>query len=49
MVQDPVCKMELDPADSAAEIVFEDVTHYFCSPSCAEDFKAKPETYVKKS
>lgn len=46
MVQDPVCKMELDPADSAAEIEYEGTTYYFCSPSCAEEFKAKPQTFV---
>mgnify|MGYP006279303805 CR=1 FL=1 len=43
---DPVCGMEVDPANAAAEVSHEGVTYYFCNPGCAERFNAEPAAYL---
>ncbi|MFW5870316.1 MAG: YHS domain-containing protein, partial [Candidatus Sumerlaeota bacterium] len=45
---DPVCGMDVDPADAAAETQHEDETYYFCSQSCADKFENNPDQYLKK-
>ncbi|MEX2556098.1 MAG: heavy metal translocating P-type ATPase [Actinomycetota bacterium] len=45
-VHDPVCGMDIDPADAAGTEEYEGKTYHFCSKSCQEKFKAEPEKYV---
>jgi YHS domain-containing protein len=40
MAVDPVCGMEVDPADAAATASVDGVTHYFCSTGCRDHFLA---------
>lgn len=45
-VHDPVCGMDIDPADAVGTEEYEGKTYYFCSKSCQEQFKAEPEKYA---
>jgi len=45
-VHDPVCGMDIDPADAAGTEEYELKTYYFCSKSCQEKFKAEPEKFA---
>lgn len=45
-VRDPICGMEIAPEDAADSAVYAGRTYYFCSPMCAERFKADPESYA---
>ncbi|HXF57422.1 MAG TPA: heavy metal translocating P-type ATPase [Actinomycetota bacterium] len=47
MALDPVCGMEVDPAQAAGSQEYQGTTYYFCSTSCLERFRAEPERYVK--
>ena len=47
-VTDPVCGMRLDSAKAAAAEVVQGQTCYFCSGSCHNKFRARPEQFVKK-
>src|SRR5438067_10432325 len=46
-VEDPVCGMEVDPADSAGHFDYGSKTFYFCSTHCLDEFKAEPERYLQ--
>jgi Cu+-exporting ATPase len=43
---DPVCGMEVDPANPAGSYEHNGTTYYFCSRGCLEDFEEDPESYV---
>lgn len=45
-VIDPVCQMEIDPADAVAAATFEGETIFFCSRGCEAKFHASPDTYL---
>lgn len=45
LVKDPVCGMEIRPADAAATEVHEGRTFYFCSQLCHDRFVADPHRY----
>ncbi|HST77743.1 MAG TPA: YHS domain-containing protein, partial [Verrucomicrobiae bacterium] len=45
-VKDPVCGMWVDPSKARDSATYNDKTYYFCSPRCAEKFKAEPEKYL---
>ena len=45
-VHDPVCGMDIDPADAAGTEEYEGKSYYFCSKSCQEKFKAEPEKFA---
>jgi Cu+-exporting ATPase len=45
-VRDPVCGMDIDPATAAGTMEYEGKTYHFCSTSCLERFKEKPEAFV---
>jgi len=45
-VVDPVCGMNVDPANPAAMADHEGKTYYFCCRGCAEKFKADPAKYL---
>jgi Cu+-exporting ATPase len=44
---DPVCGMSVDPEHAAGTSGFEGETHYFCSQSCLERFRANPRQYIE--
>ncbi|MFZ5510274.1 MAG: YHS domain-containing protein [Pseudomonadota bacterium] len=46
MAQDPVCKMEVEPARAAATAQHAGHTYYFCSEACRKTFAAAPEKYA---
>jgi YHS domain-containing protein len=46
IVKDPVCGMEIRPADAAASEVHEDRTFYFCSLGCHATFVKEPHRYT---
>ena len=41
MAVDPVCGMEVDPANAAATATVEGLTHFFCSTGCRDHFLAE--------
>lgn len=43
---DPVCKMEVDPANAAASREHDGKTYSFCSKGCAAAFDADPAQYA---
>ena len=45
---DPVCNMDLGGQPTQHMYDFEDVTYYFCSHLCQEEFAKQPEKYAKK-
>lgn len=48
MEKDPVCGMDLDPAEAAGTTLHEGTMYYFCSTSCKEAFDAAPSTYLQQ-
>lgn len=44
---DPVCGMTVDPAKAKGTVEHNGQTYYFCSPFCAQKFKADPEGVLK--
>jgi Cu+-exporting ATPase len=46
LVRDVVCNMNVDPANACASAERDGKTYYFCSPGCANKFKANPEQYL---
>lgn len=47
MARDPVCGMIVDERHAAATSCYRDLTYFFCSLTCREDFEASPATYVR--
>ncbi len=45
-VKDPVCGMEIEPANAFTTREHMGQTFYFCSASCAEQFDADPHKYA---
>ncbi len=46
MVNDPVCRMQVEPKKAAGESVYAGRTYYFCSPGCKTAFDKDPEKYL---
>jgi Cu+-exporting ATPase len=44
---DPVCQMQVDPAQAADRSVYNGRTYYFCCTGCRVKFEADPERYLK--
>jgi Cu+-exporting ATPase len=49
MANDPVCRMDIDPEDSAGESVYLGETYYFCSVECKQKFDEFPHEYVSQT
>jgi Cu+-exporting ATPase len=49
MLYDPVCGMEVDPAEAPATARFEGEMYYFCSEDCYQEFMADPEDFAGES
>ncbi|HET9610904.1 MAG TPA: HAD-IC family P-type ATPase, partial [Acidimicrobiales bacterium] len=45
-VTDPVCGMQIGPADAAAILDHQGRTYHFCSTGCRDTFTAEPEQYI---
>ena len=45
-VLDPVCGMNVDPGDAPDKQEYHGKSYFFCSPACAEKFRANPDRYV---
>ena len=43
---DPVCLMEVEPAEAAATSQYRGRTYYFCAPGCKVAFDEEPERYL---
>jgi YHS domain-containing protein len=48
MVKDPVCNMQVDPNNAAAQSNYKGQTIYFCAVGCKVKFDANPEQYLPK-
>ncbi len=46
VTKDPVCGMDVNPADAVGSEEFGGQKYYFCSASCLEKFQADPEQYA---
>jgi P-type Cu+ transporter len=44
--RDPVCGMDVDPATAAGSEEYEGTTYHFCSGSCLERFRERPQDFV---
>jgi P-type Cu+ transporter len=45
-VKDPVCGMEVSPAEAAGSSTFDGQSYYFCSTACKSRFDADPASFV---
>ena len=43
---DPVCGMEVDPAEAVGHSEYEDRVYYFCSKQCQERFDLGPADFA---
>ncbi len=46
MEKDPVCGMDVDPENAAAQVEYKGKTYYFCAPGCKNAFEKEPEKYT---
>ena len=47
MEKDPVCGMDVDPAQAAVTTLHNGRMYYFCSAECKEAFDADPGKYTQ--
>src|SRR5438552_11714095 len=45
-VHDPVCGMDIDPADAAGTLEYKGKSYYFCAEYCLNKFKSDPEAFL---
>ena len=45
---DPVCNLDLEAQHGKFMYEFEDMTYYFCSELCRDEFARQPEKFAKK-
>jgi YHS domain-containing protein len=46
MAKDPVCKMDVEPAQAAGQSTYRGQTYYFCAVGCKQRFDREPEKYA---
>ena len=46
MVTDPVCGMQIEESEAAAQLVYEGQPLFFCSEDCRRTFENAPEEFV---
>jgi len=49
MVQDPVCKMDVDEKKTPFKSTYDQKEYFFCSEQCKEDFESKPQLYLPEA
>jgi YHS domain-containing protein len=47
MAIDPVCKMQVDEEQAAAQYEYKGKKYYFCAVGCKERFAKDPEKFIK--
>ena len=45
-VTDPVCGMQIDTSEAAAQTIHESQAYFFCSEDCRRTFEENPEEFV---
>ena len=48
-VTDPVCGMQLDTSQAAAQTVYEGQAYYFCSEECRKTFEENPKEFLESA
>lgn len=48
MAKDPVCQMDVEPKQAAAQSQYRGQTYYFCAVGCKTRFDADPGKYLRK-
>jgi Cu+-exporting ATPase len=48
MAKDPVCQMDVEPKQAAAQSQYQGQTYYFCAAGCKAKFDADPGRYLRK-
>ncbi len=48
MVKDPVCGMEIDESQAAAQTTYQGQAYFFCSEDCRNTFENDPKEFVGK-
>ena len=48
-VKDPVCGMDVDPANALGQAEYKGQTFHFCGSTCKEKFDHDPEKYLGKA
>ena len=43
---DPVCGMDVEESEAAAQAEYEGTTYYFCATGCRDKFEANPQEYT---
>jgi Cu+-exporting ATPase len=46
-VTDPVCGMQIDSSQAAAQSQYQGQTYYFCSVECKRKFDENPQQFAK--
>jgi YHS domain-containing protein len=49
MAIDPVCGMDVNENNAPAKTEYNDVTYYFCSQNCRDEFEEDPEEYISSA
>jgi len=49
MEKDPVCGMDVDPANTKLKFEYQGKTYYFCGPGCRKAFEASPTKFLDPS
>lgn len=44
---DPVCGMQVDPAQSPYVFIYQKKSYYFCADACLKSFKKNPDKFQK--
>lgn len=47
LTKDPVCWMDVDPAQAGGRVSYQGKTYQFCSYECEVRFKRSPEDYME--
>jgi putative ABC transport system ATP-binding protein len=48
MVTDPVCAMTVQPGDDTPHYVHAEITYWFCSVACRDDFTDQPDRFLTR-
>jgi len=49
MAKDPVCGMQVDEKEAAANSAYKATPYYFCAPACQVTFEKNPEKFIGKA
>ena len=48
-ITDPVCGMQLESSQAAAQTVYEGQAYFFCSEECRKTFEENPKEFLKSA